>query len=179
MNNPLPIIIKRSAEFIAATLFYGLLFMPSPVYGQQSLETTSRQSIQAPEVAALGNYGDIPVNLYTGTPNISIPLYTVRSSVINLPVSINYNASGIRVDDRAGIVGLGWSLSAGGVVTRTMQSFPEDRYQKIISGGSFYSDVSSLARYQEMNVEAWETFDQIASGNHECPSGNPQTWDRR
>lgn len=31
----------------------------------------------SPEVANLGTFGSIPVGLYTGTPNISVPLYTI------------------------------------------------------------------------------------------------------
>jgi len=151
-----------------------LMYQVPVVLGQQSLETTTRQGIQTPEVASLGNHGDIPVNLYTGTPNISIPLYAAGSSVVTLPVSVNYNASGVRVDDRAGVVGLGWSLTAGGVVTRTMQSLPEDRYEKSVQDGTFQG--VTLAKYQQMNSQAWQTFDQIASGNHEC-EGDVATWD--
>ncbi|MGF1671465.1 MAG: hypothetical protein ACFCU6_13530 [Balneolaceae bacterium] len=138
-------------------IFYQLPF----VFAQQPLETTTQKSIQTPEVASLGNYGDIPVNLYTGTPNISIPLYTVNSSIINLPISINYNASGVRVDDRAGIVGLGWSLSAGGVITRTMQSAPDDKYKCTPSGDS-NANVQNI--YHNVIDNAWLSFEQVIQG---------------
>ena len=34
---------------------------------------------KSPNSAALAKYGDYPVNLYSGLPDISIPLYTVES----------------------------------------------------------------------------------------------------
>ena len=33
-----------------------------------------------PDVAKLGEYGNIPVGHYTGIPNISIPLYTIETN---------------------------------------------------------------------------------------------------
>ncbi|MCB0375059.1 MAG: hypothetical protein KDD04_03985, partial [Sinomicrobium sp.] len=79
-----------------------------------------------PEVSALGKYGDIPIGYFTGVPNISIPLVTLQGQNMNIPVSISYHASGIRVSEIASRVGLGWSLSAGGAVTRSMRGIPDD-----------------------------------------------------
>ena len=81
----------------------------------------------SPTAAGLGKYGDIPVNLYTGIPNINIPLWEVKSRKLNLPVSLSYHASGIKVEENSGWVGLGWSLNAGGVITRTVRGKPDDK----------------------------------------------------
>lgn len=80
----------------------------------------------SPEAAALGRYGDIPVSLYSGQPNISVPVYEFKNGDINVNTSLNYNSGGIRVDDIATNVGLGWSLSAGGVITRTVRGTPDE-----------------------------------------------------
>lgn len=79
----------------------------------------------APEAAALGKYGNVPVSLFTGTPNISIPLYQLSGNNINLPIQLNYNASGFNPQEIATWVGLSWSLNAGGVVTRSVQGNPD------------------------------------------------------
>lgn len=71
-----------------------------------------------PEAAALIRFVEYPVSYYTGVPEISVPLYTVKSREISFPVSLNYHASGIKVEDVSGFVGLGWSLNAGGVISR-------------------------------------------------------------
>ena len=73
-----------------------------------------------PDVAALGKYGSIPVGLHTGVPNIDIPLYTIKSGSLELPLSLSYHASGNKVSEVASWVGLGWVLNGGGVVSRSV-----------------------------------------------------------
>jgi len=80
----------------------------------------------SPNAAALGKYGDVPVGLYTGVPNISIPLYTVSFGKFSFPISLSYFAGGLRVTELASQVGLGWSLNAGGVVTRSVNVKPDE-----------------------------------------------------
>lgn len=84
-------------------------------------------SIASPTAASLGKYADIPVNYHTGIPSISIPVYTVKEGPLSLPISINYHASGLKVMEPASWVGAGWSLDAGGVITRTVQGAPDER----------------------------------------------------
>jgi YD repeat-containing protein len=50
----------------------------------------------------------------------------VNSGSLSLPVSLSYHASGVRVNEYASWVGLGWSLNAGGVITRVMRGRPDD-----------------------------------------------------
>lgn len=75
----------------------------------------------SPEASALAKYGNIPVSAYTGVPNISVPVYTIQAGDIKVPISLNYHASGIRVDEEASWVGLGWSLQANGVISRVIR----------------------------------------------------------
>ena len=75
----------------------------------------------SPESHALMQYSDIPVSLYTGIPDISIPIYTINVGNFSLPISLRYHASGIKVAQEASRVGLGWSLHAGGCISRTIQ----------------------------------------------------------
>jgi hypothetical protein len=72
----------------------------------------------SPNAASLTNGGGMGVNMSTGTANISIPIYTAKSGNLQIPVSINYNAQGIKVNDMASSIGLGWALSAGGIITK-------------------------------------------------------------
>jgi len=72
----------------------------------------------SPNASSLAQYADVPVSNYTGVPNISIPLISVKSGKIEVPISANYHASGIKVAEEASWIGLGWSLNAGGVITR-------------------------------------------------------------
>ncbi len=82
----------------------------------------------APNAASLGKYGEYPVGLYTGTPNITIPLYELSAGRVKLPISLSYHAGGIKVEEIASSVGLGWSLNAGGVITRSVMGLPDENY---------------------------------------------------
>lgn len=77
---------------------------------------------------ALGKYGDVPVSLFNGRAQISVPLHEIQSDGIRVPISLNYDASGIRVDQYPTWVGLGWNLQAGGCITRSVKGAPDDFY---------------------------------------------------
>lgn len=72
---------------------------------------------KTPESQAFEKYGNIPVNEVTGTANLSIPLYNIKSRFLSLPVTLSCNTSGIKVNQEASWVGLGFDLVAGGRIT--------------------------------------------------------------
>ncbi|KIC92642.1 hypothetical protein, partial [Flavihumibacter solisilvae] len=74
----------------------------------------------SPTASALGRYGDWPVSYATGTPSISIPIYDIKVGKLSLPVNLSYHASGIKVEDIPSWTGAGWSLNAGGAISRTV-----------------------------------------------------------
>jgi RHS repeat-associated protein len=74
-----------------------------------------------PNAASLGKYGDIPVSFNTGIPNVGIPIHTLTEGPISLPISLSYHAGGLKVGEPTSWAGLGWSLSAGGMISRTVQ----------------------------------------------------------
>jgi len=80
----------------------------------------------SPQLSQFAKYGDYPVDHSTGIPAISIPLYEITTKKLKLPISISYHASGFKVDDQSGILGLGWSLQAGGRISRTVQGAPDE-----------------------------------------------------
>ncbi|MCY1494286.1 hypothetical protein D3C87_41570 [compost metagenome] len=82
----------------------------------------------SPTVAALMKFEEVPVSNYTGTPDISIPLFSTgtRSKDIGLDISLKYNSAGIAADAIASDVGLGWSLFAGGTISRSVRGMPDE-----------------------------------------------------
>jgi len=101
-----------------------LLFLTS--FSQNGSDQLLKVVPPSPNVASLGKYGDVPVGLYTGVPNISIPLYEIKDGSLDLPVSLSYHAGGIKVEEIASSVGLSWSLNAGGVIGRNVRGLPDD-----------------------------------------------------
>jgi len=114
----------QPVPFLFCVLFF--CFHQSFLFGQDTSNVYGKVSIASPTAASLGKYGDIPVSYNTGIPNISIPIYTVTSGYLKLPISLSYHASGLKVQEQAGWVGAGWSLNAGGVITRTVVGGPDE-----------------------------------------------------
>ena len=73
-----------------------------------------------PDVAALFKSTITPVNEYSGLPTVSIPLCTANEGDISIPISLSYATGGIQVSEEASFVGLGWTLNAGGAITRSV-----------------------------------------------------------
>ena len=85
----------------------------------------------SPNAASIVKYGEIPVGYFTGTPNIQIPIYTIQSGELSLPLSLSYHAGGNKVESVASWVGLGWSLSSIPSISRSVRGIPDE------SGGYF------------------------------------------
>ncbi|MFN8353180.1 MAG: hypothetical protein U0Y10_01935 [Spirosomataceae bacterium] len=100
---------------------------------------------KSPNVAAMAKYIEQPVSYYTGLPTIEIPLHTVSVGSLQVPITLSYHASGNRVNDMASWVGLGWSLKAGGAITRNVKGLPDESSTGTL-GRSLISS-SSLATF--------------------------------
>jgi len=109
----------------------------------------------SPDAAALGKYGAIPVGPYTGTANISIPLYTIKSGDLTLPVSLSYHSSGNKTEEMASSVGLGWSLNAGGVITRSIRGLPDEE----LNGFLTQSSASQIKNNTNLDINLNQTAD--------------------
>ncbi|MBI2273957.1 MAG: hypothetical protein HYU70_09190 [Bacteroidetes bacterium] len=81
----------------------------------------------SPNAAAFEKYGNYPVNMYTGVPQISIPLYEIQVGSLKLPITLNYHASGFKVSERASRMGLGWSLDGTGAISRRVMGKPDEQ----------------------------------------------------
>jgi Family of unknown function (DUF5977) len=63
----------------------------------------------------------------TGEMNIAIPLTTIDcGNGLKIPISMTYHGSGIKVSQTPSIVGLGWDLNVGGLVTRAVHGMPDE-----------------------------------------------------
>ena len=72
----------------------------------------------SPNAAELGKYGKVPVSYFNGLPNISIPLTELKAKDYTLPIYLTYHAGGNKPDQHPGWVGQGWTLHAGGCISR-------------------------------------------------------------
>ena len=85
-----------------------------------------RVTVPSPTAATLGRFGDVPVSLNTGVPDISIPLFTAKGRTIEVPIVLKYHSAGVRVEEIGGWAGIGWTLEAGGAITRSVRGIADD-----------------------------------------------------
>lgn len=125
--------IKRKVTyFLTAVIFSGNLFcQPSPT--KVFLPNLTPVS---PEATSLGRFGSYQVNLFTGLPDITIPVFNIKIGELNVPISINYHSSGIKVDEMASWTGLGWSLQTGGAISRKVMGMEDEGPGFYLSGTS-------------------------------------------
>src|SRR5690242_19556807 len=114
------------------------LVIPARHLSAQQSDGAMRPTIPSPTAASLGKFGDVPVNMFTGVPEISIPLFTAKGKTLELPIALTYHASGIKVDEVGGWVGMGWSLEAGGVITRTVHGIVDEKPNGYLKTGSTF-----------------------------------------
>jgi YD repeat-containing protein len=89
-----------------------------PVSGQTDF---NKVSFPSPDAAAFVKYIEKPVSLYNGQIAVNVPLYVIKDGDVEIPITLNYNTSGIKVAEEAGMVGLGWNLSLGGMIDQQIK----------------------------------------------------------
>ncbi|MCL2596312.1 MAG: DUF5977 domain-containing protein [Paludibacter sp.] len=101
-------------------LILALFLCSAATFGQEQFGRAT------PQVTDFIRYGDIPVNLYEGKINISIPIFEIPDKDFPFSISLAYTSGGFRPNVRAGLVGLDWRLEYGGVITREVYGAPDD-----------------------------------------------------
>lgn len=81
---------------------------------------------QSPDAWAMTRYGEASLDLFHGTMGLTVPVYTYQDKDFTIPISLSYASSGLMPGASVGAVGLGWSLNAGGVITREVRGLPDD-----------------------------------------------------
>jgi hypothetical protein len=122
----------------------------------------------SPEAAALGKFGDVPVSNYRGTPDISIPLFSVQEGSISLPITLDYQAGAIKVEEMATNCGLGWVLNGGGVITRVVKGLPDEN--------GYFSSYNAVYRYTHGLMTASETQSFWLAVYHKSVDAEPDNF---
>lgn len=117
-----------------------LLTISQTLYSQSEVAYTRGKTIMedilppSPEAASSVKYAGVPMNHSLGAAEYSVPLYILEGRQLSLPISLDYRSNGIKVDEIAGVAGLGWALNAGGCITREVVYMPDE-----FDNWSFYS----------------------------------------
>ena len=108
--------------------FLAVLVLFIPFYSSaQEYGTLMNLNPVSPNAAQLFKTWDKPIGTYTGILPINIPIHTPSRLGVTLPITLNYTGGGgIKVEEIASPVGLGWNLSAGGMITRIKKGLTDE-----------------------------------------------------
>jgi Family of unknown function (DUF5977) len=122
-------------------------------------------TIQSPNIASLLKYAEVPVNIYNGTASSEIPLYSIDEGDLKIPISASYYTTGLKVEEEASNIGLGWTLNAGGVIHLVGQDYNAFRKD--------YIPISSEINQTEDPYESDFVFNYVRKGcNFTTSTGN-------
>jgi len=154
--------------FKSIRVFLSLVFLSvfAGAKGQSTQTSYGTVTISSPNSASLGKYGDIPVGFHTAIPDVNIPLYTVEAGPLQLPISIGYHLSGLKVAEPASWVGAGWALNAGGMITRTVIGAPDEAGNSNTSEADGHFSNNGFNSYLYINSQnGWmQDYQSFASG---------------
>ena len=151
--------LSRLLRAIGRMVFI-LLLAPSAGFCQNSpfkIEGIYKKNlVSAPDMAAMTKNIVYPVNHSTGTVEIKIPLYEVKSGTLTLPIYLTYNTGGVKLQDSSGWVGQGWSLFATPAISRMAQGHIDSHHtcnfsQDYMSGDP-YSAYEHILSVMDNNV---------------------------
>lgn len=111
---------------VSVNLFAQVLKMPGTPPPSYKFSKDIYVEPQTPTAASLGKYGDFPISYFTGTANVSIPIYSLSSRNLILPITLDYETSGVLVNNLPTWAGQNWTLNVGGVITRAQHGQPDE-----------------------------------------------------
>lgn len=133
----------------------------------------------SPTAGELGKFGNVPVGLFTGAANVSIPLLSFKTKDLESPLSLFYGSNGIKVDEVSSTVGLGWNLNFGGVISRTVRDKPDDAQLRVYPPDNLAgaTQAEKVQFYNAAGQDNADTESDIYSFNFNGNSGK-FTYDR-
>ncbi|WP_156131505.1 hypothetical protein [Pedobacter kyungheensis] len=119
----------------------------------------------SPEAAALTKMVNYPVNFNTGIPDISVPLYTLQSGNLSMPITLSYHSGGFKIQEKATRSGMGWSLSSDIQITRSVNGIDD-----LGPGGYLQNSLIKVFKDNRPDLQ-YPISDNDALDNHRIASG--------
>lgn len=133
--------MKHSAFVCCAVSF---LFLGATSVQAQATSDLTDVHFYPPSAVSMMKYIDYPVSHRTGIPEITIPLYTVKSGSLELPVNLSFHLDDFtRVNQLAGSAGAGWSLSCDLQVSRIINGVDDLKTTGYLHTGVSKPDITS------------------------------------
>ncbi len=125
-------------KVFSSLIFFAFVCNPTlKLSGQASYPTPKLDASLLPSSPNAQSSLAVGNSLYEGTPNLNLPVYNVKCGSLSLPISLGYSYSGFYPLQDAGWVGMGWHLSAGGVISRIIQGTVDSTRQNGYNYGQY------------------------------------------
>lgn len=108
-------------------------------------------------------------DVYSGTPNVSFPIHTVVAKDITVPITLNYTGgNGIKVNEEASWVGLGWNLNTGAFIVQSvkgkndfLKTYGYYEARSFTIPYFYESNGKTLPIHDNINRDCWNNMTQI------------------
>lgn len=160
-----------SKHFKLKILFILIIFTQNYCTAQiYNSQLNHSYNIKSPEISSLEKFIDIPADYNSGLPTTTIPIFTIKTKRMEIPIFLTYHHDGIKVEEVATNVGLGWNLVAGGAIIREARGLPDNKHffdtgRRAIEDQTFTVSAPSLVNDSgDMNIvnryleEQWEEY---------------------
>ena len=156
---------KKIILFVTLVIISINVYAQTLIPGANSANTgMQNMDVPTPTVASLGKYGETPVSYYTGEPKISVPLYDLKTRDVSMPITLDYDAKGVMVNNLPGWAGQNWTLNIGGVITRSRHGAIDEKelsdYQ-VEHGGVLNNYFKSHKKIKEVATDASNNYSKL------------------
>ena len=142
-------------KFLTVTAAVLLCLQPT-LKAQMRLDTEPQRP--STDAWSMAHYGEISPSLFTGTAQVRIPFYQYSDPDFDIPIAFRYSSSGCVPNVRAGVLGQGWTLEAGGSITREIRGIPDD-----MDIPSQYGDILGFYRTHQRDYQGSYTLHNVAA----------------
>src|SRR5258707_504613 len=100
------ILKKQKRKAVVFSFFCCLI--ANCVFGQYGYENTTASyqtdptlvSVSTPQAAAMGKFGKVPVDLFNGLYDMSIPIYSIPVKGHPLNINLSYHSGGVKPNEK-------------------------------------------------------------------------------
>ncbi|MFP3594693.1 hypothetical protein [Chryseobacterium sp. SIMBA_038] len=126
----------------------GLGIVSSTLYAQNDINFGDFSN-PVPSVSSLATYSNAPQSNASGIPSITLPLLTLptSNSSVSLNTGLSYNPMNTSESEPASQVGNGWSLFAGGVISRSIVGDIDEVFDNAGSSNYTKNDYNDIYYY--------------------------------
>ncbi|MBB6330325.1 hypothetical protein HNP24_001275 [Chryseobacterium sediminis] len=136
-------------------------------YAQQQQVNFGDSSRPVPSVSSLATYANTPVSNATGLPDISFPLLGLPTynSGMSLNVGLSYNPMNASQSEPASQTGTGWTVFAGGVISRSIELDIDEMYDDPSGGNYVKNNFNDIYYYNLPGVSGKFKFKRNLTNN--------------